>query len=215
MPVLPEPLSVQVRDPQGTLMYWHPLFEQAYANFLRAYAAFLKQSPYRASLLGVRQNFNALGTEHRRVPNHKIALSLWRVPPGAESGEPFTPVIGRACQNRVLKTFVSEFSSDTRVFARNNIAPDPRRPFDQDFQTGRLCWFHTSSEMEPRKNGGGQYQVFLDNCRTGQTLAYAEPWASDATTPETDRLRDEFDVQTAGLTFHAECGYSGRWKTIS
>jgi hypothetical protein len=28
VPCVPEPLSVQVRDAQGTLMYWHPAFEQ-------------------------------------------------------------------------------------------------------------------------------------------------------------------------------------------
>ena len=32
--------------------------------------------------------------------------------------------------------------------------------------------------MEPRNKGGKQYHVFLDDCRTGHTLAYAEPWAS-------------------------------------
>jgi hypothetical protein len=90
VPFLPEPLGVQVRDTRGTLMYWHPVFERAYLNFLRAYAAFLKQSPYRASLLGVRQNFNAFGTEHWQVPGDKISLSQWRVRSGANAGEPFT-----------------------------------------------------------------------------------------------------------------------------
>ena len=36
VPALPEPLSVQVRDPNGALMYWHPVFERAYVNLLRA-----------------------------------------------------------------------------------------------------------------------------------------------------------------------------------
>ena len=178
VPFLPEPLGVQVRDTRGTLMYWHPVFERAYLNFLRAYAAFLKQSPYRASLLGVRQNFNALGTEHWLVPGDKISLSQWRVPSGANAGEPFTPALGRAYQTRVFETFVREFPPETRVFVRNSIAPELRKSFAQDFTTGRLCWFHTSSEVEPRKGVSGQYQQFLDDCRTGKTLAYAEPWAS-------------------------------------
>jgi hypothetical protein len=178
VPCLPEPLGVQVRDAQGTLMYWHPVFEQAYVNFLRAYAAFLKQSPYRASVLGVRQNFNAIGTEHWRVPNDKIALSQWRVPPGTKAGEPFTPALGKAYQTRVLEMFVKTFPPDIRVFVRNNIEHDLRQSFEQDFKAGRLCWFHTSSEMEPRKGCSGQYEQFLADCRTGKTLAYAEPWAS-------------------------------------
>jgi hypothetical protein len=32
--------------------------------------------------------------------------------------------------------------------------------------------------MEPRKGCSGQYEQFLADCRTGKTLAYAEPWAS-------------------------------------
>ncbi len=178
VPCLPEPLGVQVRDAQGTLMYWHPVFERAYVNFLRAYAAFLKQSPYRTSLLGVRQNFNAIGTEHWRVPNDMLAPPQWRVPPGAYAGEPFTPALGRAYQTRVLELFVKAFSPDIRVFVRNSIEPDLRRSFEQDFKAGRLCWFHTSSEMEPRKGVSEQYEQFLADCRTGKTLAYAEPWAS-------------------------------------
>ncbi|MCX7006438.1 MAG: hypothetical protein NTY53_04185 [Kiritimatiellaeota bacterium] len=178
VPCLPEPLSVQVRDARGTLMYWHPVFERAYGDFLRAYAAFLKQSPYRTSLLGVRQNFNAIGTEHWRVPNDKLAPSQWRVPPGAKAGEPFTPALGHTYQTRVLAAFVKEFAPDIRVFVRNSIEPDLHRSFEQDFKKGRLCWFHTSSEMEPRKGVSGQYGQFLADCRTGKTLAYAEPWAS-------------------------------------
>ena len=178
VPFLPEPLGVQVRDKRGTLMYWHPEFERAYLNFLRAYAAFLKQSPYRASLLGVRQNFNAIGTEHLQVPREKIPLSQWSVPSGASPGEAFTPALARAYQTRVLETFVKEFSPHTRVFVRNNITPDLSGQFEKDFNTGSLCWFHTSSEVEPRKGGIDQYQRFLDDCRTGKTLAYAEPWAS-------------------------------------
>jgi len=178
VPFLPEPLGVQVRDKRGTLMYWHPEFERAYLNFLRAYAAFLKQSPYRASLLGVRQNFNAIGTEHLQVPRDKIPLSQWSMPPGVSPSEAFTPALARAYQTRVLETFVKEFSPHTRVFVRNNITPDLSGQFEQDFNSGRLCWFHTSSEVEPRTGGIDQYLRFLDDCRTGKTLAYAEPWAS-------------------------------------
>ncbi|MEI7865889.1 MAG: hypothetical protein WCI38_11000 [Chthoniobacterales bacterium] len=103
VPCLPEPLNVQVHDAQGTLMYWHPAFERAYLNFLHAYATFLKQSPYRTSVLGVRQNFNAIGTEHWHVPGNKVSLSQWRVPSGAHSGKPFTQALGRVYQTRGVK----------------------------------------------------------------------------------------------------------------
>jgi len=73
----------------------------------RACAAFLKQSPWRASALGVRQNFNAIGTEHWYVPRNKIALSQSRVPAGANAREPFTQELGRAYQARILEAFVT------------------------------------------------------------------------------------------------------------
>lgn len=32
--------------------------------------------------------------------------------------------------------------------------------------------------MEPQPNGEKQYRAFHDDCLTGKTLAYAQPWAS-------------------------------------
>lgn len=64
VPFCPDKLGEQVADKQGTLMYWHPGHQQAYLNFLRAYGEFVKAAPWRDQVLGIRLNFNALGTEH-------------------------------------------------------------------------------------------------------------------------------------------------------
>src|SRR5215472_2896424 len=67
VPYIAKKLSVQVRDSSGTLAYWHPAYIKAYIAMLHACAAHLKQARYRAAVLGVRLNFNALGTEHTAV----------------------------------------------------------------------------------------------------------------------------------------------------
>ena len=46
---------------------------------LHAYAQHLKQAPYRASVLGVRLNFNALGTEHTTVLPEDRDPARWRI----------------------------------------------------------------------------------------------------------------------------------------
>ena len=72
-------LSVQVRDTRGTLAYWHPAYVKAYFAVLHAYAEHLKHAPYRANVLGVRLNFNALGTEHTAVRPEDQDPSRWTV----------------------------------------------------------------------------------------------------------------------------------------
>lgn len=179
VPYHPERFDVQVRDPQGVLMYWHPTFVRAYLDFLAAYGAFLRQSPHKSAVLGVRLNFNPLGTEHHAVPPGKRALAQWITPPGAAPGTPFTPHAAEDYDDQVVAAFVKHFSDFTRVFVRNNVSEEIRAKYAAMFATGRLAWFHTSSEMEPRGANGGekQYLTFLNDCRPGKTVGYAEPWA--------------------------------------
>jgi hypothetical protein len=74
---------------------------------------------------------------------------------------------------------VDAFAPTVRVFVRNNIERELREPFEARFRSGELAWFHTSTEIEPRAAWGEwQYQTFLDYCRNGTTVGYAEQWAS-------------------------------------
>ena len=179
VPHHPDKLGHQVADKRGTLMYWHPVHEKAYLDFLQACAKFLKTSPYGGTVLGVRLNFNALGTEHLGIPKDKRALKQWIVPKGADPGQEWTLRLGQAYRAKVVRTFVQHFPPQIRVFVRNNIDEALQTEFRKEFETGKLSWFHTSTEAEPRSQGTErQYQTFLKYCRTGKTLAYAECWAS-------------------------------------
>ncbi len=179
VPHTPQKLSKQVGDAAGTLAYWHPTYIQAYTKLIAAYAQHLKQSPQRAAILGVRMNFNALGTEHLEVPQADRDPARWVVPAGVAAGPVWTRASARDYQQRIVNEFIRQFTPEIRVFARNNVfgreEADPA--WSRLLETGRLALFHTSSEMEPRPHGGGQYQTFIRYCRSGQTTAYAESWA--------------------------------------
>lgn len=168
----------QVLDSTGSLMYWHPAHLNAYKNFLAAFAEYIKTSPYESSILGVRMNINALGTEHTAVPSEYRSLDQWNVPTGVEPGVEWTATIKLAYISKVLDTFISEFSGHTTVFVRNNIDSSIKAGYLDEFNNGTLSWFHTSSEAEPRNAfTEGKYETFLDYARTGKTTAYAENYA--------------------------------------
>ena len=180
VPCHPERLSIQVADKQGTLQYWHPAYVKAYCDFLAAYAEHLKQSPFRSAILGVRLNFNAVGTEHTSLTEADRDPRRWICPPGVSPGPIWTPKTASDYKRLIVDTFVKHFSPEIRVFVRNNVFRDfgQDREFESMFETGRLALFHTSTEVEPRSRGvEAQYLAFLRFCRPGNTLAYAECWA--------------------------------------
>lgn len=179
--VNPERWSRQSGDEQGTLQYWDPLYVSAYRNFVLAYGRHLRESPLRDACLGVRLNFNAIGTEHGNVPREQRAPSRWKpAPDGRICTVPWTWDVFHEYQRTIVETFVEAFRPDVRVFVRNNIfrsgvlGPEMMHRF----QTGDLALFHTSSEFQPRSTGvQAQYEAFLRHARGGLTVAYAEPWA--------------------------------------
>ncbi len=86
VPYHPEKLSVQVGDKQGTLMFWHPAHMQAYLGLIEAYGRHLRHSPYKDAVLGVRLNFNSIGTEHLHVEAANRDLEQGIIPPGVLPG---------------------------------------------------------------------------------------------------------------------------------
>jgi hypothetical protein len=189
VPSVPNWGDVQVRDPRGVLMYWHPVFIAAYAGFIRSFADHLYPAPTAISILGVRQNFDAVGTEHAVVPQFREAAK-WNVPPGAKNGPDWTPAIEDAYKKTVIDAYIQAFvtgrAHPLTIFVRNNLPESIRNSevpggsgarYADYFRTGKLAWFQTGSEIEPRKGGAKAYETFLAYCRTGQTVGYAEPWA--------------------------------------
>lgn len=168
-------------NPLGHLQYWHPDYVAAYQNLLRAFAAHFKSGPHSGAILGVRLNWNALSTEHLDVPAAFRDPASWHTPPGARPHPvPYTPQIRQEYQQAIFATYLEAFPPEIRIFCRNNLtrSPELAAQLEPLLATGRIGLFHTSTEAEPRSAGvEQQYRAFLRWCRTGKTLAYAEPWA--------------------------------------
>jgi len=193
VPRAPEKFHDAVKDPQGTLMYWHPAYQEAHLAMLRALAAHLRENPRRDRILGIRMNFNAVATEQLSVPDKYRKASAWIWPHAPASLTSLSSLGSLASLpvpdysdafrdqyiRRVVDTYIKEFSPWTLVLVRNNIDDDLVKQLDPDFRAGRLGLCHTSSEVEPRTaQTERRYGLFYDYARAGHTVAYAEPWAS-------------------------------------
>jgi len=175
-------LSIQVGDDPGTLMYWYPVYVKAYTEMLAAVAQHLKNSPYLTNVTGIRQNFDAIGTEQINVPAANQALNQWIIPAGVTQGPTWTPAIADDYQRTVLDAFVNDFSSWVFVFIRSTISDSVISRYLPLIEAGKLGWFQTGSEAEPRGNGGGTGGEAAESryskyCLTGETIGYAESMA--------------------------------------
>jgi hypothetical protein len=181
VPYVKERLSHQVDSRQGTLMYWHETHRDAYCSMLRALAAHLSESPLRTGILGLRMNFNAFGTEHTFVPADHRSPDAWIIPAGVDANTvtPWTPSTVGDYMETVVDTYIDAFGGSVRIFVRNGVVDSVEQKYRDQFDSGTLSWFHTSSEVEPRSTATEQrYSRFFRDCRSGKTTAYAEPWAS-------------------------------------
>jgi hypothetical protein len=128
--------------------------------------------------VGIRQNFDAIGTEQINVPSANQPLSQWLVPAGVAQGSIWTSTIADDYQKTVLDIFVNDFSNWIYVFIRNTISDSLISKYLPLFENGKLGWFQTGSEVEPRGNGGeAAYSRYYNYCLTGETVGYAESMA--------------------------------------
>jgi len=181
VPYVKERLSHQVASRRGTLMYWHETHRDAYCSMLGALAVHLRGSPFRKTILGLRLNFNAFGTEHTFVPTKYRSPDAWIIPTGVDPDtvKPWTPSTVEEYTGAIVDTYIESFGGSVRVFVRNGVADSVEQRYRNQFENGTLGWFHTSSEVEPRSTGTERrYLRFYRDCRSGKTTAYAEPWAS-------------------------------------
>jgi hypothetical protein len=169
-------------------MYWHPSFQDIYTKFLAALGAHLHSTSAGAKVVALRQNWNAIGTEHLTVPTHFQSASAWTDPPGVSAGPDWTASAQHAYEGAILGAHVSSFfeggEAKPPVFVRTSLESEvlaeasPSGPtYAALFDAGQLAWFTTGAEMEPRAGGGGGYGVFLTYTASGKTLGLAEPWA--------------------------------------
>ncbi len=194
VPYTPNWGNTQSNDPLGVLMYWHPTYITVYTGFLAALAAHLNASPYRANILGIRMNFNAVGTEQIDVPAANQKASTWTVPPGVTNGPDWTIAISQTYQATVIDAYVSSFGiapTSIHVFARVTLDPAilTRHATGQAagftyadyFQQGKLYLFFTGGapEFPLYQDVASLYSMYSTYLLPGLTTGYCEP-VSDA-----------------------------------
>lgn len=175
--------EIQVKDPEGTLQYWDPIYVNAWLQFIRAFGDHLRGSPLRTAVLGVRQNFNAVGTEHGSFARAERGLKIedWKpAPNGHLYRVPWTEEIYQDYRRRVIAAHIAAFVPGITLFLRNNVFVDNILTASQLklLDDGIVGLFHTSSEHQPR-NSEPKYQAFLDYCRTGLAPGYTEPFTTN------------------------------------
>ena len=183
VPYYPKALSHQVKDSKGTLMYWHPYHIDQFKNLLIACANHLKNSKYKDIIMGIRLNYNRVGSEHSLSSSTAPALSEWVIPKGVT----YTPWLNSS-EHRTYKTVIEEvyfehFGPLMTVLVREDDWYNDR--IVSALKSGIAGVYQTGSEMEPRYRSDEEvrYGPFLKYCRTGiAKICYAEPWAaSDGT----------------------------------
>jgi hypothetical protein len=164
------------QDRRGTVAYWHPAYVKAYTALIAEFARQVKSSPHRARLIGVRFNYNAIGTEYMAVPPEWRDAAKWTVPAGVTQAPAWTEEVAFAYRKTIVDTFLRHFSPQIRVFLRSGgpgFTPDQ---YAVDLAaSGKLGFFTTAAQMEPAVNTLERYEkIYLPYCRTGKTVCYAE-----------------------------------------
>lgn len=117
VPYYQKPLTKE-QDKRGTLQYWHPAYVKLYTGLIAAFAREVKSSPYHSRIIGVRLNYDVIGTEFLIVPPDQRDPSKWTAPPGETPGPPWTEEISEAYRKTVVDTFFRNFSPEIRVLLR-------------------------------------------------------------------------------------------------
>lgn len=168
----------------GPPMYWHPVYKEKYSNMIHALAQHLINSPFKDVVLGIRQNYNAVGTEHHYIEPKYRDKNLWTLEPTASWGDswPWTTSIAEEYKTWTLDMYIREFNppEGIPVFIRASAISggEATSAHISMVEKGELYLFHTSSEPQPRVGKNSQYNVFVNYAKTGKTFAFMESWSA-------------------------------------
>jgi hypothetical protein len=169
------------------LMYWHPVYKEKYRNMINALAEHLKASPYKDAVLGIRHNYNSIGTEHHYIrPEHRTP-DLWTVEEGVSASEqwPWTEQLARQYMTWTIDMYLEAFDIPSGIFVflrAESVSGGAATPYHLSLlESGSAGIFHTSSEPQPRSGKNNQFRVFVDYAKTGKTYALMESWSASVT----------------------------------
>jgi hypothetical protein len=195
VPYHPEQLAIGVKDEQGTLQYWHPTYKKRYQELLSAFANYLRTSVNRDVVYSVRQNVNALGTEHSEIDESKQSRDQWIVPAGVDF-VPYSKDADTSFKTFSSQTYYDMFANDFLLLIRTNnlsdLTPNVPAVVMRAIENGSVGLLHTTSQAEPLAvSTERQYDVHVKYGKNGSTPIYAEPYARS----ESSTNRNQSPVQ--------------------
>ena len=181
------PAFVQVQNREGTLMFWHPAHERAYVRCLAALRDYLRTSPYKSSIFGLRMNFNPFGTEGINIyPKDKAtvyaAKERWIQPPGLDRSLAYNGYNKPEALDyvrRIIRKHIELFSGVVPMFIRCTVDSEVLAEFSPYLENGTFGIFETGSSFAPfLGKAEGEEEWIYRYCRSGKTLGYAESMTS-------------------------------------
>jgi hypothetical protein len=182
-------LAKQTANADGLPMHWHPAYIEAHERMIEALAQFVKNSPLRKYIFGVRLNYNAVGTEITFVPQEIRAASLWNTPDGVTPGVDWTKEIDNEYSNNVIDAYLEsfEYNTDGDPIALVYVRPVciKHHPVGTDESASpcrtkisndeRIGIFHTSGAPQPHSDFRvPTWAFFREMCSSGNRQCYAE-----------------------------------------
>lgn len=176
VPYHPSQLANQVKDPQGTLAYWHSYHVARYNEFLVAFCAHLEAYPNKQYIIGVRTNYCLLGTEHTLSSSKMPAQGTWTIP----SGVSWEPLNNNGLKDNIDSIWRANLNTIKRLL--RNGKPDDYAVVDQTaMDNGEAAPYQTGCEEQPFWNGNGpewRFGPLIKWGRGGFTTSYSESHAS-------------------------------------
>lgn len=177
VPWVAEKLHHSIKDDKGSLMFWHPNHLNAYKKLIEAYGKYIETR--KNDFLGVRLNFNPLGTEITFVRAPYRDADAWIYPSGVEKGVDWTNSVAREYEIAVTNEFIEHLAPHIKLFLRATTDFDLNPSLLNSVKNGEMSVFMTSAESEARLGSHeSELNIFYDYCRPGNTTGYAESFAS-------------------------------------
>jgi hypothetical protein len=203
-------LADQTDNEDGLPMHWHPNYIAAHNRMIAALADFVETTPLKSAIFGIRQNYNAVGTEVTYVPEEIRDADVWNTPVGVDPGEDWTTEIDNAYCNEVVQTYLDAFGYNSKaspialVYIREactrhfpvgtSVMEAPCRSlFASD---KRIGVFHTSGAPQPKSEyRESTWSLYKDVASSGVRPAYAEGLQAATDHPVQDGMPPMSDEQ--------------------
>ena len=162
-----------------TMMYWYPAHAEYYRQLIEAFGEYLKNTPYKDNVLGVRFYLNAVGGEHTEIPEAYTALSNWTVPDGVDIArfglpQPYYTGIWQESFKKIVDWHIEYIYPDVQIFMRTGPQSEMiDEQYPDYFAEGKLSLYTNGGD--PTGSNANVFDMFKKFTKTGMTTSFSEP----------------------------------------